>query len=95
MTLCENCKTALPSLTRRLVRVNSELWQLGLEYHRLLPVHAINSALATHGFSATSVWTFQPGGEVRLHEEVGEGKWLSLSAHRMESGNWEVVAYVN
>lgn len=31
----------------------------------------------------------------RKHVEIGEGKWLSMSWHRMESGRYEVVAYVN
>lgn len=95
MTLCENCKTTLPTLTRRLSLTNASLWKLGTVYHKTLPIHDIDTALRANGFEPTSVWTFQPGGEVRVHEAVGDGKWLSVSAHKMESGNWEVVAYVN
>lgn len=93
--LCTNCNAKLPTMARRLAHVNVALWQLGLTYHKTLPIHAIDSALTAHGFVSTAVWTFCPGGEVKLHEPVGDGKWLSVSAHKMESGNWEVVAYVN
>ena len=95
MTLCDNCKTKLPSLDKRLRQVNSDLHQLGLEYYKVLPVHAVDSILTSHGFNATSTPLVALGEDFKLHEEVGEGRWLALHAHRMESGNWEVVAYVN
>jgi hypothetical protein len=95
MALCESCKMQIPTMEKRLRLVNNTLWQLGLEYHKHLPVHALDYILTSHGFNPTSVWTFQPGGEVRIHEEVGEGKWLSVAAHKMDSGLWEVTAYVN
>ena len=90
---CETCKAKLPTLHTRLLRVNSELHQLGLSYWDYLPVYQVDSALTNHGFAATDLW--QAGNDGRHHEEVGEGKWLSVSWHKMESGRYEVVAYVN
>jgi hypothetical protein len=96
MTLCTQCNAQIPTLDRRQRRVNSELHQLGLTYHKFLPVASVDSALRANGFAETSCWAFQPGhGVVRIHEEVGDGKWLTLHAYKMASGNWEVVAYVN
>lgn len=48
------------------------------------------------------MWINQPSELQILHHlhgtnvlAVREGKWLSLSWHRMESGRYEIVAYVN
>lgn len=93
--ICENCKATLPTLKTRSNRVNDALYSLGLLYHQFLPVNAIDHILTENGFSATSRWEFAPGGQVRVHEEIGEGKWLSVTAHKMVTGRWEVVAYVS
>jgi hypothetical protein len=52
--------------------------------------------LEGYGFKLPEEWAFS-GREssLRLHEQVGEGKWLSLSLYQMESGRFEVVAYVS
>lgn len=95
MALCTECKSKIPTLARRLMRVNSELHQLGLEYHANLgPVfHALDLILVKHGFLETD--THFSGVTGRLHQHVGDDKWLSLTAYRMESGRYEIVAYVN
>lgn len=92
--LCENCKATLPSLARRINSVNSELWKLGLEYHPTLgySIDAASRILAKYDFREIDQSVSITG---RLHVEVGEGKWLSMSWYRLDSGNWEVVAYVN
>lgn len=87
---CETCKAKLPTLKTRLTRVNDALHYLGTYYHNTLPLHEINDILTLHGFQEA---TFGQAGSV--HEEVGEGKWLSMTFHRMDCGSWEVVAYVN
>lgn len=92
---CESCNAEIPTLSRRLRRVNSELHQLGLTYHQRVPVASIDSALRANGFSETGCWSFLPGQQFRIHDEVGDGKWITVSGYRMESGNWEIVAYVN
>lgn len=92
MTHCAECRVKLPSLAQRLRRVNSELYQLGLQYHRVVPFDQIASVLESHGFIPP---TFQAIG-LKYHESVGEGKFISVSLHKMEvTGSWEVVAYVN
>jgi len=88
---CERCRAELGTMAARLNKVNASLHNLGLTYHTSLPVYQIDSILVDNGFVATD-WT---GVSTRLHQEVGDGKWLSIVCHRMESGNWEVVAYVN
>jgi hypothetical protein len=90
---CETCNAKLPTLRTRLLRVNETLYKLGLEYHTFLPVYKVDEALEENGFHATEYWN--EGNCVRVHEEVGDGKWLSLYAHKMDSGRWEVTAYVN
>ncbi len=82
-------------LATRLRRVNFVLHKLGLTFHSPLPIYAIDSALVAGGFSVTREWTRVSNTEMKVHEEVGDGKWFSVSAYKMDSGNWEVVAYVN
>ena len=92
MPQCSECQVKLPTLAQRLRRVNSELHQLGLEYHRVVPLAQITSALESCGFVAP---LFQAIG-TRYHEAVGEGKYITVDLYLMEeTKNWEVVAYVN
>jgi len=90
MTLCTKCKAKIPSPASRQKAVNNALYYLGTYYHDALPLADINRILTESGFQAA---TFSQVG--RCHEEVGEGKWLSVTFYRMDSGRWEVVAYVN
>lgn len=92
---CETCQVKLPTLKTRLNRVNDALYSIGLTYHQFLPTKAIDYALTQNGFSETSRWEFAPRGKVKVHDEVGEGKWISVTAYKMPSGRWEVIAYVN
>lgn len=98
MTICTECKTKLPSLASRVRKVNSELYQLGLEYHDMLSysLNAVDRILVKHGFREQAGESIVPGLNGRQHVEVGEGKWLSMSWYRLPaSGRYEVVAYVN
>jgi hypothetical protein len=93
MTLCTNCKAKIPSLRARKQAVNADLHKLGLTYHDGVPLYQINSILGLHDFDVvSSLGTWADEG---IHEEIGEGLWLTASFYRMESGRWEVVAYVN
>ena len=101
MTRCPQCNQDLPAVAKmatRLRKVNSDLHAIGLVYWDTLgeSIVAIEHALGTSGFSA-EVGPISPTtpGEYRLHIEVGDSKWLSASWYRMESGRYEVVAYVN
>jgi len=90
---CETCKAKLPTLHKRLLRVNSALYSLGLELWTSVPYARIDAALEANGFIAP---TYGAGTtQDRTHEEVGDGKWLTLSLYRHESGRYEVTAYVN
>lgn len=97
MTLCTNCKAQIPTMARRLMRLNSELHQIGLEYHNTLggSLVRVYDALRAHGFIEPEVGYTLPHPSGNILAEVGEGKWLTLSYHRMESGRYEIVAYVN
>jgi hypothetical protein len=76
-------------------RVNEELHNLGLTYWSSLSaaMEEVSNAVESNGFEVLHGWpTSTPQ---RLHLELTDGKWLSLSYYRMESGNYEVTAYVN
>lgn len=93
--LCENCKEKLPTVFKRQLRVNSELYQLGLEYNTLGHfLYTTDRVLVKHGFNEMQTF-IQPGPTGHVHQEVGDGKWLSLSWYKMPSGRFEFVAYVN
>src|ERR1700675_601935 len=84
---CETCKAKLPTLKTRLTRVNDALHQLGLELWTSVPYHRIDTALEANVFNAP---TYGAGTtQDRTHEEVGDGKWLTLSLYRHESGRYE------
>jgi hypothetical protein len=89
MTLCTNCQSKIPSLRARKQAVNADLHKLGLIYHNVIPMCSINMILNDHGFLADSQFHFSN------YVDGREGLWLSASFYRMESGRWEVVAYVN
>jgi len=52
---------------------------------------AIANALTLHGFEVLPSMT----GLDRINAPVGDGLFLTLNIYRMESGSYEVVAYVN
>ena len=95
VTRCTDCQARIPSLKARLNRVNGILADLGRRYHDYLPVFQIDTALIESGFEPLDATVSFLGCEGRTHEPVGEDKWISISWHRMDSGRWEVVAYVN
>jgi hypothetical protein len=97
MTLCTNCQSKIPSLRARKQAVNADLHKLGLIYHDTIPMYQINTILGYHNFenAGALLSNYIDGRTERLHEEIGEGLWLTASFYRMESGRWEVVAYVN
>lgn len=93
--LCENCKNTLNTVRTMRRKVNEDLHTLGLTYHDFLPVSKIDTILESHGLNQTALWIPSSNGGMRVHDEVGQGLWLSVTAYRMDSGRWEVVAYVN
>jgi hypothetical protein len=95
MAQCETCKANLPSVAKRTKSVNDSLWRLGLTYYEFVPLMAVNAVLERNGFSWDNQPGFMGGASGRIHTEVGDGKWLTLSWYKMESGRYELVAYVN
>jgi hypothetical protein len=96
---CATCNAKIPTLARRQNRVNEALAKLGQIYHKYNPVEKIQDILMESGFEATSSYysefTGTCGASKGYSEAVGDGKWLHVSLYRMESGNYEIVAYVN
>ena len=79
-------------IARRLV--NDRLHSLGLVYHVSLPISDIDNILGTYGFDETEPAIYC-GRDGRCSQQVGAYTWLHLSWHKMESGRYEVVAYVS
>lgn len=76
-------------------KVNAVLHGLGLAYHDSLPICTIDDVLLANGFNATepAIYCGRDGNCSPM--QVGEFTWLSLSWHKMESGRYEVTAYVS
>ena len=75
--------------------VNDKLYKLGREYHEGLTgvLHRIGSFLCEEGFTNLSDGIYC--GDGHTHEQVGPHTWLALSWHKMQSGRYEVVAYLS
>jgi len=81
-------------LRKACVQVNDKFYQLGLLYLDYIPVYQIDEILVEAGFEATEPAIYC-GRDGNIHEEVGHGKYLSMSWHKMESGRYEITAYLN
>jgi hypothetical protein len=73
---------------------NEALYTLSLTYHDGLPVSAIDQILVSNGFQTTEPAIYC-GRDGQSHEQISENMWLSLTWHKMDSGRYEVVAYIN
>lgn len=62
-------------------------------YFESIPVDEINAILVSHGFTALESG-FYCGREGRLNEGVGRGVFLTMTWYKMESGRYEIVAYL-
>jgi hypothetical protein len=74
--------------------VNERLHQLGRTYHPSVPLDEVSHWLRAFGFNELEPMLLC-GREGRLHEFVGNNRWLALTWYKMESGRYEVVAYVS
>ena len=63
-------------------------------YHPFIPISDIDSALTAAGLRETESAIYC-GREGHSTMQVGEKSFLSLSWFKMESGNYEIVAYVS
>jgi len=74
-------------------RVNRALHAFG-NYHDFIPLDAVNIELADAGFDELPDMLLC-GAQGSINESVGRNRWLSLTWYKMESGRYEVVAYVS
>ena len=81
-------------LRNNLKRLNKGLYELGRTYHDSVPLDTVNELLSTYLFTELEPMILC-GRDGSIHENVGYNQWLSLTWHKMESGRWEVVAYVS
>jgi hypothetical protein len=75
-------------------RANAKLNELGKTYHDGLALDKIGAILKANGFDEleSAIYCGRDGDS---HEQVGERTWLRLSWHKMESGRYEIVAYLS
>jgi len=59
-----------------------------------VPLDNVNELLKIYGFDELDAMLLC-GRHGRLHEPVGQNRWLALTWYKMESGRYEVVAYVS
>ncbi len=94
--ICSNCSQLVPiaKMATRLRKVNDALYATGLTYWETMSAAMvqIQNAVVVQGFAMPEDWQVL---NHRLHVEVGEGKWLTVCFYRMDSGRYEVTAYVN
>jgi len=62
-------------------------------YFESIPVPEIDAILVAHGFSALEPAIYC-GREGRINEGVGRGVFLTMTWYKMESGRYEIVAYL-
>lgn len=85
-----------PSQVQALTRkVNQELTSINAARHTGMPLKEITTVLADNGLDASKVQEHLHGDEGRLHVQVSDEIWLTLTWMRMSSGRYEIVAYAS
>ena len=76
--------------------VNRKLQNVSRTYWKTLsaPLHVIDGWLREEGFTALADGIYT-GTEGRVHEQVGPRTWIALTWCKMESGHYEIVAYLS
>jgi hypothetical protein len=75
-------------------QVNEALYKLGTRFHDYIPVYEIDSILVESGFDPTEPAIYC-GRDGSIHELVGHNKYLFMTWHKMDTGRYEIVAYLN
>ena len=75
-------------------RVNEVLHAIGRRYHEGLALTEIDEALTVNGFNALEPAIYC-GRDGSVHEQVGERTWLAMQWHKMETGTYEINAYLS
>ena len=73
---------------------NRILYEVGQRFHDSVPLDIVNEVLRCKGFNELESMLLC-GREGRLHEPVGRNRWLALTWYKMESGRYEIVAYLS
>ena len=76
-------------------KINTELHPINLHRHTGMPMKEITGVLVGHDLDPEKVREHVHGDEGRINVQVGFDIWFSLSWTRMESGNYEIVAYAS
>jgi hypothetical protein len=63
-------------------------------YHPFLPISYIDAVLAGYGFAPLEEAVYC-GREGRMTQQVGARTWIAMSWYKMESGRYEIVAYLS
>jgi hypothetical protein len=92
---CGHLGTNLESKMRR--KASAAIGKfLDAVYFERIPLAQIDSILEEHGFNSNGqLCGLLVGREGRLHLQVGPNTWLAMSLYQMESGRYEVVAYLS
>lgn len=75
--------------------VNEVLFKFGRVYHDSVPLAELSALLRWNGFDGLDDILLVCGREGRLHESVGRNRWFTLTWYKMESGRYEIVAYLS
>jgi hypothetical protein len=76
-------------------QANDALYDLGLIYHDGLPIQEINWILTRYDDFNPLEDAIYCGRDGQVHEQVGAKTWLTMTWHKMESGRYEIVAYLS
>lgn len=85
------------STKARLRRLNTNLTQLTRNAYFDSPCpNILARCIEEVGFNTDALDGIYTGADGRIHEDIGEGVFLTLTWHKMEvTGRFEVVAYAN
>lgn len=64
------------------------------QYFQLIPAAALSGILVNCGLRPLEDGIYC-GHDGSVHEQVGDNTWFTMTWHRMESGRFEIVAYVS
>lgn len=76
------------------VKANNAFYKLGRVYHDGLALAEIDAVLMANGFTGMEDALYC-GRDGQAHEQVGRRTWITLAWHKMESGRYEIVVYLN
>lgn len=84
-----------PAETQALTKkVNADLQAINSQKHTGMPLKEITAILSQNNLDPKSIQEHLHGDEGRLNIQVGPEIYFSMTWYRMESGRYEIVAYV-